>query len=108
MKVKFEVDGQTYEIDTSRIMNTEAIAAQKVTGKNYNDWLGACDDGDIESITALVWIAMKRGNPELRFKDVEFPVFETWGNREYIVDDEVAADDADPTQADESAPTESN
>lgn len=110
--LRFVVDEQQYEIDVTRILNTEAIAVQKVTGYGYDDWLSKCDDGDPMAVTAMVWIAMKRANPELRYSDVSFPMRETWGNREYVTDadltDDGEGDDATPTQPAEAGQTESN
>lgn len=109
--LRFSVDGQQYEIDVLRILNTEAIAVQKATGYGYDEWLTKCDEGDPLAVTAMVWIAMKR-RPEyhdLRFTDVSFPMRETWGNREYVTD---AADDREggktPTTPADAGQTESN
>jgi hypothetical protein len=102
MLLRFEVDQTTYEIDPASILNTEAIAVQKVTGYGYDEWLGKCDDGDPQAVTAMVWVAMKRQNPELRYSDVSFPMRETWGNRELVSDEET------PTTPAEAGQTESN
>lgn len=111
MLIKFDVNGEPYEINTSTILNTEAIAAQKVTGMAYDDWLGAIDSGDVLAVSAFVWIAMKRRQPDLRFSDVEFPVYQTWANREYVSDtapDEQEGEGADPTPLVGAESTESN
>ena len=99
MIIKFSVDDDVYELDMQRILNTEAIAVQKVTGMTYDEWLNACDEGDPGAITALVWIAMKRKRPELRYSDVEFPLREVWANREY----EGIEEPEDPTPPAEAA-----
>jgi hypothetical protein len=97
--LRLTVDGETHELDMTRILNTEAIAAQKVTGLTWDQMLTKCDDGDAEAISALVWIAVKRAHPELRFKDLSFPLREVWGGREFIDTDDASDegdDDVDP------------
>ena len=48
--LRFSVDEQQYEIDVTRILNTEAIAVQKVTGYNYDEWLAKCDENDRDGL----------------------------------------------------------
>lgn len=106
--LQLTVDSELLTIDFGRIMNTEAIAAQKVTGLPYQEWLAAIDDGDMTAITALVWIAKKRTNPELRFSDVEFAISD-WRDREWVGMDEPADGEVDPqTPGDEAGTTEND
>lgn len=92
--LRFTIEGDTYDLDMERILNVEAIAAQKVTGKKWDEILDDADKSDAEAITAVVWIALKRKNPDLRFTDVSFPFHEVWTNREFV------GDDADPPKQD--------
>ena len=95
--LRLTVDGEIHDLDMTRILNTEAIAAQKVTGLTWDQMLTKCDDGDAEAISALVWIAVKRTQPDLRFKDLSFPLREVWGGREFIDTDDDGGDaDVDP------------
>ena len=96
MVLKVTVGGAPIEMDIQGILNVEAIEVQKVTGYGYREFLGKIDEGDIAAITALVYIARKRHEPELKFRDVEFPISD-WNTREWVGADDEAADDADPT-----------
>ena len=83
--MKFTYDGTKY--DAERLTFPEAAAFEKVTGISFAD---AAGNKSIAAIQALVWIAMKRQQPEMRFSDVTMP----------IEDIEFAEDEAepDPTQ----------
>lgn len=65
--MKIKVEGVEY--DLSRLTVVEAEAIEKVTGEKMEDALGS---GRASSLRALVWVAMKRQNPELRYSDVDF------------------------------------
>ena len=98
--MKIRINDWSCEYDPSKILNVEAIAAQKVTGLGWAEWLDALGKGDMTALTALVWVLRKRTEPELRFTDVSFPI----GDVEYEDDDEVAevptppADEPDEVQ----------
>jgi hypothetical protein len=67
------VDGTTYDYDDDKLLNTEAIAIQKVTGKPAAEWGKALGAGDVEAVTALVWLVLRRnGQADLKFSEVEF------------------------------------
>jgi hypothetical protein len=55
--------------DLSRLTIVEAEAIEKVTGQKMQDALGS---GTASSLRALVWVAMKRQEPTLRYTDVDF------------------------------------
>lgn len=76
------------EYDLSRLTIVEAEAIEKVTGQKMQDALGS---GTASSLRALVWVAMKRQEPTLRYTDVDFALEDV----EVITPDEDA--DADPT-----------
>lgn len=93
------VGGTPVSIDIAGILNVEAIDVQKVTGYAYREFLQKIDEGDITAITALVYIARKRHEPELKFRDVEFPIAD-WNTREWVgdeVDADAEDDEPDPT-----------
>lgn len=101
MILRFTLDDQVHELDLRRVSNKAAIAAQKVTGADsWDAVLSQVDDGDATAITALVWTALKKDDPDLRFSDVEFSIYD-WRSREFIDPDaDTAGDvDADPTEA---------
>lgn len=70
--MKINVDGQVYEYDESRLMNTEAIALQRATGMKPGEFGEALNAGDAIAITGIVWLAWRREGRKVRFEDVEF------------------------------------
>jgi hypothetical protein len=74
--------------DLSRLTIVEAEAIEKATGQKMQDALGS---GTAASLRALVWVAMKRQEPTLRYSDVDFALEDV----EVVADDEDA--EADPT-----------
>lgn len=89
-----KVDGESYDYDDERLMNTEAKAIQGWTGMRLKAWSEACDEGDADALTALVWLVRKRSGryPDLRFADVEFNM----ASFEVIDPDAAEDDEADP------------
>jgi hypothetical protein len=65
--MEIKVADQSY--DLSRLTIVEAEAIEKVTGQKMQDALGS---GTASSLRALVWVAMKRQEPTLRYSDVDF------------------------------------
>lgn len=70
--MKITVEGQVYDFDPARMLNTEAIALQKVTGWRIKEWSDGLAQGDAVAMTALVWLIFRRNGQETRFDDVEF------------------------------------
>jgi hypothetical protein len=68
----FKVEGQAYQI--AKLMLSEARAIQRVTGKTLGEWERAVNDGDVDCLAALVWVARKRERPSLTMDEVEFDV----------------------------------
>lgn len=62
-----KVAGDEYPLD--KLMVSEAEAIEKVTGAKMQD---ALQSGTAASLKALVWVAMKRQDPSLRYSDVDF------------------------------------
>ena len=66
---------QVWSFSPERLLTTEAEAIEKVTGQSYADFAEALLNGGITARRAVVWVMRKRcGEPELRFRDVDFPV----------------------------------
>jgi hypothetical protein len=68
----FMFNGVKY--DFGALMLAEARAIQKVTGMTIAEWQKGLNLFDAEAITALIWVAMKRQNPTIRFEDVDGPL----------------------------------
>jgi hypothetical protein len=71
---KVTIDGQAYDYDPNRMLNTEAIALQKVTGMKMQEWTTALTEGDAFALTGLVWLLWRRGGREVKFDEVEFDI----------------------------------
>jgi len=71
---KVTVDGQVFDYDPSKMLNTEAIALQKVTGMRMPEWTKSLSEGDAYALTGLVWLLWRRNGREVAFDDVEFDI----------------------------------
>lgn len=100
--MKITVDGQVYEYDAAKMLNTEAIALQKVTGMRVAEWTKALQEGDAYAMTGLVWLLFRRNDRDVAFDDVEFDI----GALE--IEDDEETPDPTPAEADvevEASPT---
>lgn len=99
----FTVNGATYEMIQSGFMFAEARAMEKVTGFTFSEML---TDPKLRTSTvaiqAMIWVSMKRTEPELKFSDLDtMSIDEITFNEDPPA---VAAQDADPTVAVEVPP----
>jgi hypothetical protein len=105
--MRIRINDKWYELDQRKLLNTEAIALQKITGKTFMQVAEAMKDGDIEALSALVWLAMKRGGSDIRYSDLEFNLadVEIEEDDEEIATElaELEAEQADPTGAADAA-----
>lgn len=67
--MKFVANGVKYELDQDKITFAEAKAIQKAVGKSMGEIRD--DPGDIAATQAMVWVAMKRQDPTLKFLDLD-------------------------------------
>lgn len=98
---KVTIDGQVFDYDPTRMLNTEAIALQKVTGMRMQEWTGALTEGDAFALTGLVWLLWRRSGRQVPFDEVEFDIGSI-----SLDDDEPPAEgdgEAGPTEAVEAA-----
>jgi hypothetical protein len=95
---KVTIDGQVFDYDPNRMLNTEAIAVQKVTGMRMKEWSAALEEGDAFALTGLVWLLWRRSGHEVAFDEVEFDI----GSIRIEEDADLGAE-ADPTEAAEVA-----
>lgn len=70
--MKITIAGESYEYNPDRLLNTEAIALQKVTGMRPPEFGKALEQGDAIALTGLVWLIWRRNGHEVAFDDVEF------------------------------------
>lgn len=93
--MRFRARGETYEFSERTLTFAEARAIERVTGLPF-DKLEA--EGGLSMMQAMVWVAMKRTDPTLRYSDLDdMPL----GEFEQLDDDEPPAGgpegEADPT-----------
>lgn len=97
--MKVTIDGQVFDYDPNRMLNTEAIALQKVTGMRMQEWSTLLTEGDAYAVTGLVWLLWRRAGREVAFDEVEFDI----GSIELEDDAPATEAEADPTEAAEVA-----
>ena len=66
---RFEVDGTEYELVESPTFG-EARAIEKITGRSFAA-MGDKSAQTIDFLQALIWISMKRVNPDTKFEDLD-------------------------------------
>ena len=66
-----KIRGEVYDADPGKIRFSEAKAIENVTGLTYTQWDALLAAGSATAAQALVWVLMRRTNPDLRFDDVE-------------------------------------
>jgi hypothetical protein len=66
---------EQFDFDPDKVLSLEAEALENVGGEawdSYADWLDRIGNGNIRARRALLWVMLRRSNPELRFVDVVF------------------------------------
>lgn len=75
MPYKLKIDGvdQVLVFSTKTLLNTDAIAWQKVSGRLPADVVRGFQAGDAEAMTLVVWTCRRHaGEPDLKYGDVVF------------------------------------
>lgn len=98
LRLRITVDDTPYEIDVNRLTLGEGRAIEKVSGETFAAMAKTLNEGNASLTTfqAIVWVAMKRATPTLKFSDLD--------DRELLDIDVQQVDDgegdaADPTEA---------
>jgi len=66
---EFQFEGREYRLKA--LLLSEARAIQKVTGQTVLQFKERLQLYDPDSVAALIWVARKREQPDLRFEDVD-------------------------------------
>ena len=94
--INLKCGGETYHLDFSKFMYTEAKLLQKYTGLTVEALGPALKDGNIDAMAFLLWIAKKRLGDTTPFEEFDFDFLgldiETQDEGEQV------DDPADPTQ----------
>ena len=63
-----------WSVKPEKMLSTEAEMIEGVTQKTFVEWGQALFNGSTICGRALVWVLLKRENPNLRFREVAYPV----------------------------------
>lgn len=100
MSTTIKVGEEEFDFDFASPSNRDVMVIEKVTDLTYKEWAEKVQAGSITALTALVYMLKRRGNPKLRFDDVEFNL------GEFGIEGEVEAEDKEtPDPTDASSPT---
>ena len=69
--MRFTVDDKAYDYDDATMTFAEGRAIEKVTGRTFGEIGELAKTGSLSAIQALVWVAMKRTEPTLKFSDLD-------------------------------------
>jgi len=97
--MRFVANGVKYEFDDTKLTFAEGKALQGKTKMTLAEVQEAVQKFDVVAVQGLVWVAMKRQDPTLRFEDLED---EALGSFEFLEDEEippVEEQTPDPTDA---------
>lgn len=94
MQYNFKINDDTFMLDTERLLMSECIAIEKVTGQTWQEWQQAVSNGSMTALKAGLWIAVKRQQPELRFSEFDF----AWSDFEVVEEATDDSGDSDPKE----------
>lgn len=69
-------DRKTYRFDENKLMNVEAMAMERVTGRGLTEILAGVQEGSLIALTAIIWVLRRREEPGLQFEDVQFRIMD--------------------------------
>ena len=96
---QFIVDGQTYQMVESKFTFAEGKAIERQTGHTFQRIFRDEELREsLEVLQALLWVSMKRVNPELKFSDLENVAID---EIDWVADEEPVADPQEPSEAGE-------
>lgn len=70
--MKIIINDETYDFDPQSMTNIEAMALERAVGMTMGEWQKALQDGSTTALTGIVWLAMRRRDPGVKFSDVTF------------------------------------
>jgi hypothetical protein len=95
MAMRFVIDGEKYEFEFDSLMRSEVNLVKKVLGiDGLAKWIELLKAEDDDARDAMVWIAVKRKHPEMKFSELDFNILEF---AESLEADEEPDAEPDPT-----------
>lgn len=79
MKFVYKPEGlepKEWEFEPNKLMSPECIAIEKLTGLTFTEWAAAVKRGSVQCVHAYLWVMLKRENPTLTPKQVQFSLEE--------------------------------
>lgn len=73
--IRLTLGDRSYDYD-GKMRYAEAIRVQKVTGRTIGSIEAGGAEGDIESLGAILWVAMTRTGEQVRYADLDFELSE--------------------------------
>ena len=77
MRLTYSPEGatpQTWDYDPAKLLSSEAIAIEKATGMEFDgEYQASLLKGSIAARRALLWVLLKRGEPTLKFEQIDPP-----------------------------------
>ena len=89
--MKINVDGQVYDYDERRLLNSELAFIQKKTGLKFEQWQQGLTELDAFATRALVYVLKKRAGEEPDWDALDFNMLEIFDTDE---DEDVEAVEA--------------
>lgn len=65
------VKDDSFDVDPGKLSFGEAKKIESATGLTFTQWGNQLAAGSLTALQALVWVMLRRTNPELRFDDVD-------------------------------------
>lgn len=75
MKFVYTPEGlepREWEFEPAKLMSPECIAIEKLTGLTFAEWADAAKRGSVQATHAYLWVLLKRDEPTLTPKQVQF------------------------------------
>ena len=69
-------DPKKWDFDSSKLMNVESEAIERVSKMTFGEWSVAVTKGSVTALHALLWVMLKREQPTLTYESVQFSLSE--------------------------------
>lgn len=100
--MRYKIDGVERNLDENTLSNREVMDIEARCNCTYGDWVDLLRRNSMLAITALVWIGLRREQPDLKFSDVTFTMGEVF---DIAQDDQEETPDAVPPTFETAEPT---
>lgn len=74
--MQIKINGKLYDHDAERLLVSEALAIEELTGYTVRDWNARLAEEHPLAMKGLAWILMRRAGEDIAFADVDFDLGE--------------------------------